>query len=136
MSVIKRIINTASTYPPVGPYSQAVLADRTLYVSGCLGINKDTMKLVDGGAEAEARQALINLGAILKAAGSDYTKVVKTTIMLGDIQSFPKVNTVYQEFFTKDFPARSTYQVGKLPLGAAVEIEAIALTGDVKVESS
>lgn len=60
-------------------------------------MNKDTMKLVDGGAEAEARQALINLGAILKAAGSDYTKVVKTTIMLSDIQSFPKINTVYQE---------------------------------------
>lgn len=130
--IVRKIICTAKAPKPVGPYNQAVAIDRTLYVSGVLGLNKDTMKLVEGGAPAEAKQALTNLGHILEASGTNYANVVKTCIFLNDINDFTAVNEVYQSVFTKDFPARSTFQVGKLPLGAKVEIEAIAATGDVK----
>ncbi|KAI4472219.1 2-iminobutanoate/2-iminopropanoate deaminase rida [Holotrichia oblita] len=90
------------------------------------------MKLVDGGAVAEARQALQNLGQLLEAADSSYDKVVKTNIFLTDMNDFSSVNDIYKEYFKKDFPARSTFQVSKLPLGATVEIEAIAASGNVK----
>ncbi|XP_017786712.1 PREDICTED: ribonuclease UK114 [Nicrophorus vespilloides] len=130
--VIRKIISTAKAPKPVAPYNQAVVVDRMVYVSGVLGMDKDTNKLVKGGAAEEAKQGLKNLGHILEAAGSSYANVVKSTIFLNDINDFPAVNDVYKEFFTKDFPARSTYQVGKLPLGATVEIEVIACTGEVE----
>ncbi|KRT83656.1 hypothetical protein AMK59_3531 [Oryctes borbonicus] len=131
-SVVRRIIATSKAPRPVAPYNQAVVLDKTVYVSGVLGLNKDTMKLVDGGAAAEARQALQHLGHILEAAGSSYANVVKTNIFLNDINDFSSVNEAYKECFKKDFPARSTFQVGKLPMGANVEIEVIAASGDVK----
>ncbi|GJQ84156.1 hypothetical protein Trydic_g2835 [Trypoxylus dichotomus] len=131
-SVIRRIIATSKAPRPVAPYNQAVVLDKTVYVSGVLGLNKDTMKLVEGGAAAEARQALRHLGNILEAAGSSYDSVVKTNIFLNDINDFSSVNEVYKEYFKKDFPARSTFQVGKLPMGASVEIEVIAASGDVE----
>ncbi|EFA08585.1 rutC family protein UK114 [Tribolium castaneum] len=131
MSVIRKIISTNKAPKPVAPYNQAVLLDKTLYVSGVLGLNKDTMKLVDGGAGAEARQALQSLGHILEEAGSSFEKVAKTTIFLNNIDDFGAVNDVYKDFFTKNHPARSTFQVGKLPMGAKVEIEVIAAVGDV-----
>ncbi|XP_015518128.1 2-iminobutanoate/2-iminopropanoate deaminase isoform X1 [Neodiprion pinetum] len=132
MKIIRKIISTTRAPKSAGPYNQAVLVDRTVYLSGVLGLDKDSGKLVDGGAAGEARQALVNMGCILKEAGSDFEKVIKTTILLNSIDDFSAVNEVYKEFFTKDYPARSTFQVGKLPLGAKVEIEAIALTGEVK----
>lgn len=130
------LISTNKAPKPVAPYNQAVLVDRTLYVSGCLGLNKDTMKLVEGDVSIEARQAFKNLGIILQEAGSSFDKVVKSTVLLQDINDFSVVNDVYKEFFTHDFPARTAYQVGNLPLNAKVEIEVIALTGNVKCISS
>ncbi|XP_076281976.1 reactive intermediate imine deaminase A homolog UK114 [Lasioglossum baleicum] len=130
--IVRKIVSSSLAPKPVGPYNQAVLVDRTVYLSGVLGIDMKTLKLVDGGAVAEARQALVNMGHILKEAGSSYEKVVKTTVFLNNINDFTGVNEVYKEFFTQNFPARSTYQVGKLPLGAQVEIEAIAVTGEVE----
>uniref|UniRef100_A0A2A4JYS6 Uncharacterized protein n=1 Tax=Heliothis virescens TaxID=7102 RepID=A0A2A4JYS6_HELVI len=128
--VTKTIISTPNSYKPVGPYSQAILADNTLYVSGVLGMDAQS-QLVAGGAEGQTRQALMNLKVILQAGGASIESVVKTTILLSKMEDFPLVNQIYSEFFTKDCPARATFQVGKLPLEAAVEIEAIALSGDL-----
>ncbi|XP_049874474.1 2-iminobutanoate/2-iminopropanoate deaminase-like [Pectinophora gossypiella] len=130
--VTKTIVSSPHIYKPVGPYSQAILADKTLYISGVLGMNPEG-QLVCGGAEAQARQVLSNLKHVLEAGGATLESVIKTTILLADIQDFQAVNQVYAEYFPKDCPARATFQVGKLPLGAAVEIEAIALSGDLVV---
>ncbi|KAF5273293.1 hypothetical protein FQR65_LT04715 [Abscondita terminalis] len=129
--LIRKLVTTENAPKPVAPYSQAVIWDRTLYVSGVLGLDKDTMKMVAGGAVAEARQALINLGNVLAAGDSGYDKVIKTTILLQDITDFAAVNEVYKEFFPIDYPARTAYEVANLPLNAKVEIEVIAGTGDV-----
>ncbi|XP_043256373.1 2-iminobutanoate/2-iminopropanoate deaminase [Colletes gigas] len=133
--IMRKIITSSLSPKPVGPYNQAVLVDRTVYLSGVLGMDIKSQKLVEGGAAAEARQALINMGHILKEAGSGYDKVVKTTILLNNINDFAGINEVYKEFFTENYPARSTYQVGKLPMGAQIEIEAIAVTGEVETTS-
>ncbi|XP_023948801.2 2-iminobutanoate/2-iminopropanoate deaminase-like [Bicyclus anynana] len=130
--VTKIIVSSPHIYKPVGPYSQAILVDHTLYISGVLGLDPQA-KLVDGGAENEVRQALNNLKHVLEAGGSSLEAVVKTTILLGNIDDFKTVNEIYGQFFTRDCPARATFQVGKLPLGAAVEIEAIALSGDLTI---
>ncbi|XP_029052458.2 2-iminobutanoate/2-iminopropanoate deaminase [Osmia bicornis bicornis] len=134
--VVRKIISTSLSPKPVGPYNQAVLVDRTLYLSGVLGLNMKTQKLAEGGAVAEARQALTNMGHILKEAGSDYNKVVKTTILLQNMDDFSGINEIYKEFFKENYPARSTYQVGKLPMGAQFEIEAIAIIGNVETIST
>ncbi|XP_023267921.1 2-iminobutanoate/2-iminopropanoate deaminase-like isoform X2 [Seriola lalandi dorsalis] len=112
-----------------GIYSQAVVADRTMYISGQLGLDVASGQLVDGGVQAQAKQALINMGEILKAAGCDYTNVVKTTVLLSDINDFNSVNEVYKTFFSSNFPARAAYQVAALPRGGLVEIEAVAVLG-------
>ncbi|XP_076753123.1 reactive intermediate imine deaminase A homolog UK114 [Xylocopa sonorina] len=130
--IIRKIITSSLGPKPVGPYNQAVLVDRTLYLSGVLGADIKTGKLVEGGAVAQARQALINMGHILKEAGSDYTKVIKTTIFLQNMSDFVGVNEVYKEYFKEPYPARSTLEVAKLPMGALFEIEAIAVTGEVE----
>ncbi|KAF5276510.1 hypothetical protein FQA39_LY06579 [Lamprigera yunnana] len=134
--LIRKLISTAKAPKPVAPYSQAVVWNNTVYVSGVLGLNKDTNKLVPGGTAAETRQALINLGHILEAANSGYQKVVKTTILLQDIKDFGAVNEIYVEFFKSEYPARTAYQVVNLPLNAKVEIEVIAGTGDVETVHS
>ncbi|XP_045767090.1 rutC family protein HP_0944-like [Maniola jurtina] len=130
--VTKTIVTSPYIYKPVGPYSQAILANNTLYVSGVIGLDPQA-QLVCGGAEAQTRQALDNLKQVLVAGGSSLEAVVKTTILLDSMDDFQVVNQVYAQYFPKDCPARATYQVGKLPLGAAVEIEAIALSGDLVV---
>ncbi|XP_053606639.1 2-iminobutanoate/2-iminopropanoate deaminase-like [Plodia interpunctella] len=130
--VTKTIVTSPKIYKPVGPYSQAILTDKTLYVSGVLGLDMEA-QLVCGGAEAETRQALDNLRHVLEAGGASLESCVKTTILLGNMDDFANVNEVYAEYFPKDYPARATYQVAKLPMGAAVEIEAIALSGDLVV---
>lgn len=127
-SLIKKVISTNKSSAAIGPYSQAVLADRTLYISGQVGMDPSG-QLVPGGVVAEAKQALTNIGEILKAAGCDYTNVVKTTVLLADINDFNTVNEVYKQFFKNNFPARAAYQVAALPRGSRVEIEAIALLG-------
>ncbi|XP_022920851.1 rutC family protein UK114-like [Onthophagus taurus] len=133
---IKKIISTSNAIKPVGPYSQAVVLDKTVYVSGVLGIDKETSKLVEGGTIPQARQALKWLGVILEASGSSYDNIVKTQIFLNNINDLGAVNEVYKEFFKGDYPARSSFQVGKLPLGADIEIEAVAAVGEVTTISA
>lgn len=114
-------------FPATGlPYSPGILAGDTLYLSGQLGRDPDTAKLVPGGIEAETRQALKNLGGVLKAAGMDYTDVVSVTAFITDFADFQKFNAAYAEVFPKDPPARATVQVAGLNLGAHVEIQMIA----------
>ncbi|XP_030763766.1 2-iminobutanoate/2-iminopropanoate deaminase-like [Sitophilus oryzae] len=126
-SLIRKVISTAKAPRPAkgSPYNQAVSFNNTVFLSGVLGVDEH-LKLVAGGVGAEAKKALESIGCILEAAGSSYEQVIKCNIMLNDINDFACVNDVYKEFFLKNFPARSTYQVGKLPMGASVEIEVIA----------
>lgn len=116
---------TTNAPKAVGPYSQAVSLNGTLYVSGQLPINPETGVMAEG-IEAQTRQSLDNLGAILNAAELDYSDVVKTTVLLADIKDFAAMNAVYAEYFTQPCPARVCFQVAALPLGALVEIDAIA----------
>nr|XP_032815279.1 2-iminobutanoate/2-iminopropanoate deaminase-like isoform X2 [Petromyzon marinus]XP_032815280.1 2-iminobutanoate/2-iminopropanoate deaminase-like isoform X2 [Petromyzon marinus]XP_032815282.1 2-iminobutanoate/2-iminopropanoate deaminase-like isoform X2 [Petromyzon marinus] len=124
----RRIVNA---YPNPLPYSQAVQAGRTLYVSGQVGLEPGSGLLVHGGTGAQARQALKNIGMILKGANCDYKNVVKTTVLLADMKDFSAVNEAYAEFFSSRFPARAAYQVMALPRGASVEIEAVAVLGPI-----
>ncbi|ROK35805.1 2-iminobutanoate/2-iminopropanoate deaminase [Anabarilius grahami] len=96
-AVIRKIIHTAAAPAAIGPYSQAVLVDRTMYISGQLGMDVASGQLVAGGVQAQAKQALINMGEILKAAGCGYENVVKTTVLLADINDFNNVNDVYKQ---------------------------------------
>ncbi|CAL1530138.1 unnamed protein product [Lymnaea stagnalis] len=129
--IVRRIISTAKAPKAVGPYSQAVQVDNTLYISGQIGFIPETMEIVPGGAVAEADQALKNIGSILEAAGSSYDNVVKTTVLLQSINDFAAVNEVYAKYFPKTKPARAAYQVAALPKGATVEIEAVAVIGEI-----
>lgn len=113
----------------IGPYSVANTGGPFVFTAGQLGLNPATGLLVEGGVEAETRQAMENLKNILEASDSCLENIVKTTVFLRDIGDFSKMNTVYGEFFTSDFPARSAVQVAALPKNGAVEIEAIALIG-------
>lgn len=128
----KTIIQTNKAPSPIGSFSQAVVVDKTMYISGQIGFDPDTMDIVGGGKDvkAETEQALTNMGAILKAAGASFDNLVKCTVLLKDINDFAKVNEVYGSFFSKNFPARAAYQVGALPKNALVEIEAIAVLGN------
>jgi 2-iminobutanoate/2-iminopropanoate deaminase len=129
--IVRTIIKTPKAPSAIGPYSQAVQVGQTLYLSGCLGADPATGALVSGGIEAETRQAFKNIGSILEAAGVGYGNVVKTTVLLADIQDFATLNSVYAEYFKSNHPARSTYQVAALPRGARVEIECIAVVGNI-----
>ena len=124
----KQVIATDKAPKAIGPYSAAMKIDELIYTSGQLGIDPATNEIVDGGVEAETRQALLNMQAILNAANSKLDLVVKTTVFLRDINDFGKMNVIYGEFFKENPPARSAFQVGALPKGAAVEIEAVAIT--------
>lgn len=118
--------STESAPRAVGPYSQSVRAGSFLFISGQLGIDAATGKLVSSDVEQQAERALKNIGSILRAAGAGFDRVVKTTIFLSDMSTFERVNAVYSRFFVENLPARSTVQVAALPRGALVEIEAIA----------
>lgn len=121
---MKEIISTESAPKAIGPYSQATKLNGLVFVSGQLPMDPKTGKLVDG-IENQAKQSLENLAAILTEAGSDLSKVVKTTIFLKNLEHFQTVNAIYAQYFTSRYPARSTVQVAKLPLDAEIEIEAI-----------
>lgn len=108
------------------PLSQATVHDDTVYVSGQVGIDPETGEVVDGGVEAEARQALENVEAILDAAGSSLDDVVKATVFLNDVDDFETVNEVYGEFVPEPYPARSAFEAGDLAASFAVEIEVTA----------
>lgn len=111
---------------PIGPYSVGIIHGNLVFASGMLGLDPQTGALAAGGIEAETRQSLNNLAAILGAAGSSMSLVLKTTVFLRDMADFAKMNAVYGEFFRDEPPARSAVQVAALPKGAAVEIEAVA----------
>ena len=123
---MKKVIASPLAPKAVGPYSQAIASDNTLYISGQLPIDGATGKMVEG-VEAQTRQSLDNLGHILKEAGYSYDDVAKTTVLLADIADFGAMNAVYAEYFTGDKPARICYQVAALPMGALVEIDCIAI---------
>lgn len=122
---MKRIIASSDAPAAIGPYSQAVELNGTVFVSGQLPVNPVTGIIPDG-IEAQIRQSLTNIMAILKEAGLDADNVVKTCVLLADIKDFGAMNAVYAEFFQNDKPARVCYQVAALPKGALVEIDAIA----------
>ncbi len=122
---MKKIIASPLAPKAVGPYSQAVATDAALYVSGQLPIDGATGQMAEG-IEAQTRQSLVNLGHILREAGYDFADVAKTTVLLADIADFGAMNAVYAEFFTERMPARVCYQVAALPMGARVEIDAVA----------
>jgi len=111
----------------IGPYSAAVKAGQFVFTAGQLGIDPESGEFVPGGVEAQTRQALQNLQAVLEGAGSTLDQVVKTTVFLRDMNDFGTMNGIYGEFFTKNFPARSAVQAARLPKDGAVEIEAVAL---------
>ena len=122
----RTIISTEKAPAAVGPYSQAVKTEQFVYTSGQIGINPLTGQLRLG-IEEQTRQVLANLTAVLAAGGTSMERVVKTTIFLTDIAEFATVNGIYAQAFSEEPPARSTVQVAALPLGALVEIEAVAL---------
>ena len=124
---MKKIINTPNAPAAIGPYSQAVMVGDTLYISGQVPVDPAIGKVVEGGIEAQTEQVLKNIGAILKEAGLDYSNVVKTTCLLSDMENFVAMNGVYAKYFTKEMPARAAFGVVRLPLGAMIEIEAIAV---------
>lgn len=123
----KKIIQTKEAPQTIGPYSQAVCTENMVYTAGQIGLDPAMMEIVNGGIEAETRQVLNNLKQVLEAANSGLNYVVKTTVFLRDMADFPKMNTVYAEFFPENPPARSTVAVASLPKDVAVEIETIAL---------
>lgn len=122
----KQVISTDKAPGAVGPYSQAIIANGFLFSAGQIPLVPGTKELVAGDISAQTRQSLENIVAVLTAAGTDISKVVKSTVFLQDMNDFAAFNTVYAEFFTENPPARSTVQVAKLPMGALVEIEVIA----------
>ena len=119
-------ISTKSAPAAIGPYSQAVKTDGLVFVSGQLPIDPQTGAFPERGIAAQTNQSLKNLGSILAEAGSDYSKVIKTTVFLADMADFAAMNEVYSSFFNAPFPARSAIAVKELPKGALVEIECIA----------
>lgn len=123
---MKQIISTDKAPKAIGPYSQAILVNGTLYTSGQIAINPATNELNLGSIKEETELVMSNLGAVLNAAGLAFSNVVKTTIFLKNMDDFQQVNEIYASFFTADFPARETVQVSKLPRDVNVEISMIA----------
>jgi len=123
---MKRIIHSDQAPKAVGPYSQAVEAGGTLWISGQLPLDPATGRVPET-IEAQTEQALKNVGAILSAAGYSYTDVVKSTVLLADMADFAAMNAVYARFYTHDMPARVCYQVARLPMDVKVEIETVAV---------
>ena len=123
---MKKVVSSPRAPKAVGPYSQAIATADTVYVSGQLPIDASTGTMPEG-IEAQTRQSLTKLGYILEEAGYTFADVAKTTVLLQSIADFGAMNGVYAEFFTKDMPARVCYEVAKLPMGALVEIDAVAV---------
>ncbi len=124
---MKKIIATYKAPQEIGPYSQAVEANGTLYISGQVPLVPETMKVVDGGITEQTLQVMKNIGAILEAAGYSYSDVVKSTCFLSDMSNFKAMNEVYGQFYSKNPPARAAFAVKELPLGVMIEIETIAV---------
>lgn len=121
-----KTIGTPNAPSAIGPYSQAVVHNGTAFVSGCIPFDPKSMQCVEGGVEAQAQRALDNLFAVVEAAGSDKSHVLKTTVFLKDMNDFAKVNAVYEKAFAPYKPARSAVEVARLPRDVLVEVECIA----------
>ncbi len=121
----KTTVHTDSAPKAIGPYVQAVKIGNLVYTSGQLGIDVSVGKLADG-IEAQTHASMKNIGEILKAAGTDYSKVIKTTIFVKDLANFATVNKIYESYFDGNFPARSCVEVARLPMDGLVEIECVA----------
>ena len=123
----KEIIKTDKAPVPIAPYSQGIKANGFLFVSGQIGLNPSTRKLVEGGLEAEATQIMENIRAVLAAGGARMEDIVSTTIYLKNMDNFQKMNEIYGKYFTGNFPTRSTVGVSSLAGGANIEITVTAL---------
>ena len=125
---MKKIINTPNAPTPIGPYNQAILSGNTLYMSGQVAFDPKTNALVLDSIEAETKQVMENLKAVLTAAEMTFENVVKTSIFISDMNNFGQINTVYGKYFDADTaPARETVEVAKLPRSVNVEISMIAI---------
>ena len=122
----RRTVSTPDAPGAIGPYSQAIVHAGLVYCSGQVALDPATQSLVAGGIEEQTKQVLKNLGNVLAAAGSSLERVLKTTVYLQRMDDFAKMNAVYGSFFSKDFPARATVEVAKLPKNALVEIDCVA----------
>ncbi|WP_276367993.1 RidA family protein [Chryseolinea sp. H1M3-3] len=125
--MVKTVVYSDKAPEPIGPYSQAIQAGGLLFVSGQIAIEKSSGNIITSDIEAETAQVMVNLNEILKAAGLDFSNVVKTTIFLKDMNNFPKVNGVYGKSFQSVPPARETVEVSRLPKDVNVEISCIAV---------
>ena len=123
---MKKVINTKAAPAAIGPYSQAIKVGNLVYTSGQIPINPATGNFVEGGIKEQTRQSLTNVKAILEEVGLTMGNVIKTTVFMADMNDFADMNTVYAEFFSEPYPARSAVAVKTLPKGALVEIEVVA----------
>ena len=123
----RTIVATDGAPPAIGPYSQAIVANGLVFTAGQIPLDPETMKLVEGDITAQSEQVMQNLAAVLAEAGSGFDRVVKTTCFLADLNDFAAFNAVYGRYLGNNPPARSTVQVAKLPMGALVEVECVAL---------
>ncbi|MEA3505426.1 MAG: RidA family protein [Bacteroidota bacterium] len=124
---MKKIINTSNAPKAIGPYSQAVETNGTLYISGQVPIDPATSAVVEGGIVEQTEQVMKNIEAILTEAGYTFKDVIKSTCLLNDMDNFATMNEIYGKYYSENPPARAAYQVVKLPLGVMVEIETIAV---------
>jgi 2-iminobutanoate/2-iminopropanoate deaminase len=124
---MREVVATSNAPQAIGPYSQAIRANGFIFVSGQIGLNPVTQKVVEGGVAEQTEQVIANLEAILKAAGSGLDKIVRTSVYLKDMNDFAAMNDVYERFFPLRPPARSTIEAARLPKDVSVEIDAIAL---------
>ena len=124
---MKKIISTVNAPAPIGPYNQAVMIDNTLYMSGQIALNPIDGSLIISDIQSETKQVMDNIKAILKEAEMTFDQVVKTSIFISDMDNFAKINEVYGSYFDKDYPARETVQVSRLPKDVNVEISVIAV---------
>ncbi|MCI5620603.1 MAG: RidA family protein [Lachnospiraceae bacterium] len=126
---MKKVIATDKAPAAIGPYSQAIEVNGTVYTSGVIPVVPETGEIPEGSVE-QAKQAFTNLSHLLEAAGSSLKEVVKTTVFIKEMNDFGAINEVYQSFFTEPFPARSCVEVARLPKDVMLEIEAVAIKGE------
>jgi len=124
--MLQNEIKTSDAPEAIGPYSQAIKVGGLLFTAGQIPVDPKTGAVVDGGIEAQANRVFMNLDAILKTAGADFSNVVKTTVFLKDLNDFAKVNEIYATYFKKPYPARSCVQIAALPKDVKIEVELIA----------